>query len=258
MLLQRARDSSDTLFTRKARFLLAERCAYTTTLANIAQESTFEQQHDVQVESVYDLMFNFSHGPTLSEHSSIYQLFEYIPQVDQMARKQRQRKYNLGSLLDPSAEHIKLQREILQWKPPDEHTSLGRYGSVYQQALLVYLSSVFGQHIIEEGQADYPLPGVLDAFAQFMDLLTPIPSGDLCTKALCWPLAIFGSCARSQSHRDFIRDILLYLYETYGSCSVKQSLCLLETMWADEAQFVSNPLGLMEAMKKTDNIVLFW
>ena len=242
-LLQRASRLVNPGLSSRAMVLLSERCAYTRTLAEISLDSPAE------FSLIQDLP---------AQSNTTRELLKYIVQVELLARTKQQACSLEPALSNLESEYRAIHKAISSWKPLHEDPGLERYDKVYQEALLAYLSSIFEETNLDQSQDDPYSAGVETSFTTFIQLLSPIPSDDMCTRALCWPLAIFGSCARTEKHQVFVRNTLSCLHKMYGSCSVKQTLDLLETMWMEHDRFSRNPLGLVDVMRTTGSIVLFW
>ncbi|KAJ0377641.1 hypothetical protein COL26b_004112, partial [Colletotrichum chrysophilum] len=67
---------------------------------------------------------------------------------------------------------------------------------------------------------------------------------------MCWPLAIFGSFAKSTEQKNFISRRLEELSLMYATQSVRDTQRLLEMIWEQKDPDMESPLCFADFMKK--------
>ncbi|KAH7140271.1 fungal-specific transcription factor domain-containing protein [Dactylonectria estremocensis] len=230
------------------RAFVLERYAYTMTLAHI----TMGPESDGWV--IDDLALVF---PTIQNSPSsgcVHELFQQIPSVSIMARQWAAETRSGNVSDDTIIEYESLHFSISSWLPDSEDEIYRLCGLLYQQALLVYLAAS------STSEMDAPLgysTQVQEAFDHFIPLLESIPPDSSISTTLCWPLAIFGSCARTVEHRRVISQRLDVLSSVYSAQSVRDAKLLLEKLWQEEEPHLASPLSLERIMKEQKMTVLF-
>lgn len=206
---------------------------------------------------LFPMMQNASNQYPGAISGCVHELFYLIPKVSVLAREWRDGlRYGLD-IEDLASQYMRLHTTIATWQPTSTDEVHVLCGRLYQQALLVYLASSFEheEEVLEQGHA-YSAP-VHQAFNDFMEFLGSIPLDSSISTTLCWPLAIFGSCARSAEHRNTIARRLDSLSETYAAQSVRDTKKLLELMWEEDNPRAANPLGFEDMMNRAKMTVLF-
>lgn len=190
----------------------------------------------------------------LASSGCVHELFQLIPRVSILAR-QLAMETQLGVVSDcVLSEYMALRAIVSSWQPDSDDEIHSLCGRLYQQALLVYLASS-AQIQGEAAPAGYS-EEVQDAFETFIPFLESVPPEASISTTLCWPLAIFGSCAQTDEHRAAIAHRLDVLSDVYSAPSVRDTKSLLEKLWC--GPHMANPSCLERVMKEEDMAVLFF
>lgn len=159
-------------------------------------------------------------------------LFELIPRVSILASKQLEQE-NLGySSWDIASEHLSLRGRIQRWTSKSTDPHVMACHRIYQQAVLVYLESAFSKDSLSELSDDCSSP-IQHAFDVFIESLDQLPVESPHATTLCWPLVVFGSCAKTSYHQSIIRQRLLNLHRVIGAKNLKETLRFLEDLWLE-------------------------
>jgi hypothetical protein len=247
-LVQKALLLPENQLPNQTRAFLIERYMYTMTLGHITMGSESDEWVLNDAATLSPMI------QTQPGSGGVHELFMLIPIVSvtarQLATEQSHGRVSENTLSD----HRRLFLSIQSWQPYSDDAIHNLCGKLYQQALLVYLastddtkteeSSIYSSHVQE-------------AFDTFISILEPIPPESTISTTLCWPLAIFGSCARSTEHRRFIRERLDLLSRVYSAQSVRDTKILLEKMW-EENSGMASPLSFEYMMKREGTTVLFF
>ncbi|VUC35487.1 unnamed protein product [Clonostachys rosea] len=243
-LIQKALRLPETRLPKDTRAFLIERYMYTMTLAHI----TMGSESDEWVLNDSNVLY-----PML-QSSPIHALFKLIPKVSVLSR-QWAAESQMGSVSDSLLrEKEELYTLVSSWEPDSREINYTLCGIVYQQALLVYLASI--PEADQEALPRYP-DTVQELFDTFLPFLMSTPPESPISTMLCWPLAIFGSCAVEGEHRRVIHERLQLLSQIYSAQSVRDTMILLEKMWAENSG-PSSPLSFERIMKKEGMTVLFF
>ncbi|KPM42695.1 hypothetical protein AK830_g3895 [Neonectria ditissima] len=249
VLLRKVLQLPDSQLGDDTRAFLVERYAYTMTLAHI----TMGSESDEWV--VDDSALLFPAIQTSPSSGCVHELFQLIPRVSIISRRWAAER-QAGLVADDAIiEHETLRFVVSSWHPGSDDEIHGLCGRLYQQALLVYLaaSSTLGTET-QDGYSE----DVQDAFDNFIPLLQSISPDSSISTTLCWPLAIFGSCARTAQHREAISQRLDVLSSVYSAQSVRDTKKLLEKLWQEDDPRVANPSSLERMMKQERTTVLFF
>lgn len=192
--------------------------------------------------------------PTSPSSGCVHELFQLIPKVSIIARQWIIESQNGVVSDDTIIEHESLQFAVSSWLPGSDDEIHCLCGRLYQQALMVYLAASLTPEM--ETYSGYS-GQVQDAFDNFIPLLESIPPDSSISTTLCWPLAIFGSCARTMEHRGAISERLDVLSSVYSAQSVRDTKTLLEKLWLENDPKLANPLSLERMMKEEGTTVLF-
>ncbi|CAH0057597.1 unnamed protein product [Clonostachys solani] len=235
-LIQKALRLPESQLPKDTRAFLIERYMYTMTLAHI----TMGSESDEWVLNDGNILY-----PML-ESSPIHALFKLIPRVSVLSRHWAA-ETQAGSVSDSLfREKEELYTLISSWEPNSREINYTLCGIVYQQALLVYLASIPEGN--REALSGYP-DTVQELFDTFLPFLMSTPPESPISTMLCWPLAIFGSCAGDGEHRRVIHERLQLLSQIYSAQSVRDTMILLEKMWAENPG-PSSPLSFERIMKR--------
>lgn len=202
---------------------------------------------------VHDAATLFPMMQTSRSYGCVHELFQLIPTVTILARKMSEETKRGSASDDLMTEYLMLRSAISSWQPDSDDEVHSLCGKLYQQALLVFLAS-FSEQGGESTEAGYP-EEVQQAFDIFIPILDSVSPQASISTTLCWPLAIFGSCARTDEHRAVIANRLEILSDVYSAQSVRDTKVLLEKMW--QRPTMTNPLCLEQIMREGNTAVLF-
>ncbi|KAF5495274.1 hypothetical protein CGCS363_v009056 [Colletotrichum siamense] len=228
VLLHEASSLSNSQLGPDTRAFLRERYAYIMTLAHISMG----QESDLWVQEDIAQLFPTSKAEPESHFKSgcVHELFGLVPMVSVVARRTRDELRRGTGLVEATIECWRLRSIISSWQPRSDDEVYRLCGLLYQQTLLVYLESA-----LETVPVDSPI-----------------------STSMCWPLAIFGSCARSVGHQNAISSRLEELSLTYATQSVRDTRRLLEMIWESKNPDMASPLCFADFMKKEGKTVLFF
>jgi hypothetical protein len=208
------------------------------------------------------LMINNGPGESAGKLSGrLHELFQLIPVVSKLARKRETEEFLQLGAWDTRSSYLSLRAKLLSWKSnvSDEvHTMCCR---IYQQALIVYLTSSFERFDknLEDGvdsRSTYS-PLVKTSFDNFIQLLLSVPVESPISTTLCWPLVVFGSCAKLPEHCDVIRRRLTAMSTVLALVHTLEASQLLEILWAKGDSSLAHPLSLEKIMKEENMTILF-
>lgn len=211
---------------------------------------------------LFSLMRQSSTEAAGESHVCVHELFSYIPRVSILARRVSRSlspvdvSYNDMSYYDAAAEYQQLSEAISSWQPVSADETHNIIGLLYQQALLVYLASIFDTGGCGTTPFTYS-SSTQAAFDTFISFLLWVPPDASISTTLCWPLAVFGSCAKSDYHRSFILDRLDTLSKVYASRSISETKSLLERLYKKSGQEATSPLSFTGLMERGRSTVLF-
>ncbi|KAL3294100.1 C6 transcription factor [Colletotrichum asianum] len=256
VLLRHASSLSNSQLGPETRAFLRERYAYIMTLAHISMgpESDHWVQEDIaqlfpksQAEPENQLMSGCVHG-----------LFGLVPMVSVVARRTRDELRRGMGLGEATIECWRLRSIISSWQPGSDDEVYSLCGRLYRQTLLVYLESALESEpggLSTHGSGLSLTERTLEGFVRFLET---VPVDSPISTSMCWPLAIFGSCARSTEHRNIISRRLEELSLTYATQSVRDTQRLLEMIWEQKDPDMVSPLCFADFMKREDMTVLFF
>jgi hypothetical protein len=242
------------------RTFLTERVSYMITLAQISMGNNSDQSVLDDTALLFSTIYTTPHIKGSSSSGCVHDLFYLIPRISAAAHRGSTEIESLAQLTPETvAEYESLLRLVSSWKPSTNDDLYNLCGRVYQQALLVYLTSVLDT----ESQSHpistevYP-PTMREAFNCIKALLdsTTLDAAPIAT-TLCWPLAILGSCARTRFDQNFIDTKLAMLVDAYASQSVQDTRDLLQRLWKSAGPRAYTPLELAKLMRKEDIAILF-
>ena len=138
-----------------------------------------------------------------------------------------------------------LLTRVQNWRAPENgDPAFVACGRIYQQALLLLLHTSF----YRDEHESLTLNNLIDQGVQeFVVLLEGMSMASPITTTLCWPSAIAGSCARSESHRKVIRERLRMMHERFGMENIPAVLRVLEALWAGDR---CGPLHITTVMQQ--------
>jgi hypothetical protein len=191
----------------------------------------------------------------------VHELCQLIPQVSSLAKK-RQMEEDLGiQSWQTISSYLSLYATIEEWKSEYNDEIYALCGKIYQHTLLVYLASSFERYEQRSSSRVYSSdeysPLVKLAFSNFMPLLESVPVDSPISSSLCWPLVVFGSCAKRPEHRELIRARLIAMSSIVGMGNAHETCSLLDALWSSGDYTQANPLCIEPIMKKEKMIVMF-
>lgn len=236
------------------RSFLIERVSYMITLAHVSMDTTFDQSI---LDDTTMLFSRIRSMPLVKGNISsgcVHDLFWMIPRVSAVARRGSNEIRSAAQYSSETiTEYQSLLYSISSWKPRGIDEIYNSCGKVYQQALLAYIASVF-EHPASPVQ--YP-SRVQDAFERMTELLDSAALDAPLATTLCWPLAVFGACAKSRAHRTFIDAKLVMLAKAFASQSIRDTRDLLLRLWSSTIPRCYNPLELERLMRQDSITILF-
>lgn len=244
---------------RGIRVFLIERVSYMITLAHVSMAETTDQS------ALDDTAVLFSTIPSIPiaegsvSSGCVHDLFRLIPRVSAVAHQGFDEIRSAGQFAPQTAiEYEDLIRSVLSWKPSSSDEIYNSCGRIYQQALLAYLGSVFDAallpHFVFTAEYSSTTRDALDCMTELlgsMALDAPIAT------TLCWPLAIFGACARTPAHQTFLDEKLSMLTKAYASQSISDTRSLLQRLWNSRRPRYYSPLELEQLMREENITILF-
>ncbi|KAH8892821.1 hypothetical protein GQ53DRAFT_745851 [Thozetella sp. PMI_491] len=244
--------------SRETRAFLIERYTYSMILAHV----TMGPEADSWVLDDAAALFPLLQETAVNSSAMlgcVHELFQLIPSVSILARRrQAELQSQSTGACETDAMFFGLYSTIQSWQPTSDDHVNNLCGRFYQQALLVYLASSLEGGMLEDGaDGSCYSPPVQAAFDEFIPLLASIMPGASISTTLGWPLAIFGSCARTPEHRSIISDKLNMLSDAYSAKSVRETKTVLEKLWARDEPSMANPMSLEYIMKSENMTVLF-
>ncbi|CAI0646569.1 unnamed protein product [Colletotrichum noveboracense] len=256
VLLHEASSLSNSQLGPDTRAFLKERYAYIMTLAHISMG----QESDLWVQEDIAHLFPTSRAEPESHFTSgcVHELFGLVPTVSVVARRTRDELRRGIGLGEAVIECWRLRSIILSWQPRSNDEVYRLCGQLYQQTLLVYLESALDSDtgcMASRGSDLSLTEKTLDDFIRFLKM---VPTDSPISTSMCWPLAIFGSCAKSTEQKNFISRRLEELSLMYATQSVRDTQRLLEMIWGQKDPDMESPLCFADFMKKEGKTVLFF
>ncbi|OBT81378.1 hypothetical protein VE02_10233 [Pseudogymnoascus sp. 03VT05] len=179
---------------------------------------------------------------------NIHELFQLIPQVSSVARKRIEEQNHHGTLSwEVQSSYLSLRQMILAWRSNSDDEEIIVCGKIYQLGLLLYLAVYFEKGHNAAGEAKSNLDQAFESFAELLDAL-PVDSPSSTT--LCWPLVIFGSCARHPPYRNLIRTRMKGMSDHLALTNIREALSLLEVIWESNDENLLHPQGITQIMEK--------
>lgn len=156
---------------------------------------------------------------------------------------------------DDIAMFASIQSQILRWSPyANVGTEVHLAGSIFQQAILIYLyTSLGGFHYTRDGM----YRGLVDnAVAEAMAYLSELSPSARINSGLCWPIAVVGSCLLDSNQQDCLRERLNAMTDKFGLGNMHRTLLLLEAMWQLPMAKVG-PWNICQAMQQNQIWISF-
>lgn len=243
------------------RTFIIERYAYTAALANITLGAESDDWILDDMSLLLPIMKNGLGNSSSNMSGHIHELFQLIPTVSKLARKREAEGLLQLESWDTISSFISLRTKILSWKSNVSDEVHSMCGRIYQQALHIHLTSSFerfDKSLRDQLESiDSYSPTVKAAFDNFIPLLQSVPVESPMTTTLCWPLVVFGSCAKKLEHRDAIRSHLVAMSTKLALVHAQESSRLLEILWAKGDPSLAHPLSLEMIMKDENLTILF-
>jgi len=180
-------------------------------------------------------------------------LYQLIPRVSILARQRENDQEILGSASwNTVSTYLSLRSKIQNWTSSSSDIHLTTSGKIYQQALLVFLETVYGKHDWKLEQS----PSVDRAFNDVAKLFETLPVNLPISTTLCWPLAILGTCARQIGQRNMIRQRLEDMYEFLKLENIQETKRFLDIVWSKSKYVNVNPIDLEWIMRDEGFVIL--
>lgn len=164
---------------------------------------------------------------------SAHHLFELIPRIRQDAGRadaQAMTTQQVATFITNYAIETRAWRSISSAALLDAGSDEELTGSIYEEAILVYLYLSFYASRSPKSELFEMINPCLDRFVQY---LSRFPQGSSLDTTLMWPLLIAGSCMRLPGHRSITRN---HLESSHVSMTARiRTLQLLDFVWADSA-----------------------
>ncbi|KAL6835739.1 hypothetical protein J3E69DRAFT_352253 [Trichoderma sp. SZMC 28015] len=147
-----------------------------------------------------------------------------------------------------------LRAEILSYTPnPDATKEVILCGYMFQQALYLYLLTVFRNEATSDG---LQRTSIDNAVSETFSYLEQLPPTARINTSLCWVLAVVGSCTLDESRRDQLRRRLECMFQTIGLGNISSTLTLLEHIWA-RPKSEQNPWAICRVMQEQEIWISF-
>lgn len=179
------------------------------------------------------------------------ELLLLIPQVFHLGH--RMMAARVDGKLTPQPDDIitfgLLQSQIMAFFPDPSVNPYSRLaGLVFKQGVLLYLWSILGTpYQATSNTAHTNL--MASAVAETLSLLGQFPATLRINTSLCWPLAVVGCCTTDPEVQQVLRERLQAMHGTIGLGNMRETLLLLEHIWAKAPEDVS-PWKLSEVMQE--------
>lgn len=142
-----------------------------------------------------------------------------------------------------------LLKRIDSWVDPDDDGDMRmdwrNASGVYQHTMIILLHSIYYHDLFSEPEV---IADVRQRVEMAFPLLLSVALSSNVGAMMMFPCLVFASC----TERDWLRDTLRYgiMAAKFRSCSTKQGLLIMETMWADPTPESFGPRGLGYIMRK--------
>lgn len=177
------------------------------------------------------------------------ELLSLIPQVFQLGQRMMGSSSDSPHDPDDIITFGLLQSQIMAFTPPSTVNMDSRLaGLVFKQGVILYLWTILGsphQPSTTTAHANF----ISMAVSEAVSLLNQFPSTMRVNTSLCWPLAVIGSCTTDAEVQEVLRQRLQGMIETIGLGNMRETLTLLERVWAGPPEDMS-PWKLAKAMQE--------
>ncbi|KAL6796210.1 hypothetical protein GGI42DRAFT_362258 [Trichoderma sp. SZMC 28013] len=147
-----------------------------------------------------------------------------------------------------------LRSEILSYMPnPDASKEVTLCGYMFQQALYLYLLTVFSNEAASDG---LQRTSIDNAVSEAFSYLEQLPPTARINTSLCWVLGVVGSCTLDESRRDQLRRRLECMFQTIGLGNISSTLTLLEHIWT-RPKSEQNPWAICRVMQEQEIWISF-
>lgn len=257
-LLQTCRRLPASRLHEDTRTFISELYAYTATLANV----TLGIKSDDWISDDMALFLMTKNGPTESSgkiSGRIYELFQLIPAVSKLARKRETEEYLQLGTWDTRSSYLSLgRRSYLGNQMSRTKFVQCAVGSTNKHSSSTSSFERFDKSLkdgVDSGSMYSPL--VKTSFNSYIELLLSVPVESPISTTLCWPLVVFGSCAKLPEHCDAIRRRLTAMSTVLALVHALEASRLLEILWVKGDSSLAHPLSL-EAIIKEENITILF
>lgn len=168
-----------------------------------------------------------------------------LPRIFNLGRQLRQDGPSTATM----ALYATLQRQLLEWCPRvplDSHA--GTVARAYRFAALLYLYTA----------VELPRPGFFDdhnvlvqtTVDQSLEALSLLPLSDRINTAMCWPLAVIGSCLFDEGQQGLIQARLEAMSAVIGLGNMEKTLLILRHIWdSPTPEDVAGPWNISKVMQ---------
>lgn len=257
ILMREALSLPEARFSSKTKKFLAERLMYMIAVSHITMGCDSDGWVVRETTDLRQLVETSSSTGNTSSSGYLHDLIEHVPAVSILARRRHEEKAAGVYTSDTAMQLQAIRARILLWRPNTLDAIQNSCGTVYQQALLAYIACACPTAKLDANSEDLSMATVDQAFSVIMPIVSSIPQNSPVANMLCWPLAILGSCAQKQGHRNFITGYFDILCETYASESLRDTQGLLLKLWHYSGTDRLSPLDFADMMKQEKMTVLF-
>ncbi|PNP58325.1 hypothetical protein THARTR1_01840 [Trichoderma harzianum] len=147
-----------------------------------------------------------------------------------------------------------LRSEILSYTPnPDATKEVSLCGYMFQQALYLYLLTVFRNEATSDGLQRMSIDNAVSEAFSYLEQLPPTAR---INTSLCWVLGVVGSCTVDEPRRDQLRRRLECMFQTIGLGNISSTLTLLEHIWT-RPKSEQNPWAICRVMQEQEIWISF-
>lgn len=197
------------------------------------------------------------------------ELLLIIPQIFHLGQRMMASEHNGNGKTMPSPDDILafgfLQSQIMAYFPDPAANPYSRLaGLVFKQAVLLYLWSILGtpaktdsggsRSSSQDSKTAAGAGGSHKSFinmavAEAISILGQFPATLRINTSLCWPLAVIGCCTTDPEVQNILRERLRTMLTTIGLGNMRETLTLLEHVWAQPGEEMS-PWLLARSMQE--------
>lgn len=230
-LLVKLLAQSDTAVPRELKNFVIEYYTYTATVSMISVDARLSGQlflnFDLE-QRARELLTNQYVGNLCG---CWLELLLLIPCIFDLGRQwMMDEAQSISPTADDIAMFASIQAQILRWSPyPHVIPEVYLAGSIFQQAMLIYLYTSLGGY---QYAPDGIYKGLVEnAVTEAMGCLNELSPQARINSGLCWPIAVVGSCLSTPVQKARLRTRLNEMSFHFGLGNMHRTLLLLEAMW---------------------------